>query len=48
MTVVVDRSHGGSSLKEGVIEIMLVRRTITADSVGVGQPLGEDYNYPGR
>lgn len=36
-----DRSHGGSSLKSGEIEVMLHRRLLRDDAFGVGEPLNE-------
>jgi lysosomal alpha-mannosidase len=40
-TVVTDRSQGGSSIKDGSIEIMLHRRVLNDDSLGVKEPLDE-------
>ena len=36
-----DRSQGGSSLKEGEIELMLHRRLLIDDNRGVNEPLNE-------
>ncbi|XP_033643770.1 lysosomal alpha-mannosidase-like [Asterias rubens] len=41
LTVLTDRSLGGSSLKDGSLEIMVQRRTQHDDSRGVGEPLNE-------
>jgi hypothetical protein len=41
LTVLVDRSEGGSVLKEGCIELMLHRRTVHDDERGVFEPLNE-------
>eukprot|EP00884_Botryococcus_braunii_P017840 jgi/Botrbrau1/473/Bobra.110_2s0111.2 len=41
LTVVPDRSEGGSSLRSGEIELMLHRRTDGDDHRGVEQPLAE-------
>mmetsp|Transcript_35433 Transcript_35433/g.82180 ORF Transcript_35433/g.82180 Transcript_35433/m.82180 type:complete len:513 (-) Transcript_35433:227-1765(-) len=41
LSVLTDRSQGGTSLKDGVIELMVQRRTNTDDSRGVGEPLDE-------
>lgn len=40
-SVLVDRAQGGSSLKDGSIEIMVHRRTLFDDSRGVAEPLNE-------
>ena len=42
LSVLVDRAHGVSSLKDGYMEIMLKRRTIGDDGYGVGEPLTEN------
>lgn len=39
--VVIDRSQGGASLEDGVLEIMVQRRTLVDDNRGVGEPLNE-------
>ena len=36
-----DRSQGGSSLAEGEIELMVHRRLLYDDSLGVGEALNE-------
>ena len=41
MAVVVDRSQGGSSLQDGVLELMVQRRTLADDARGVDEPLNE-------
>uniref|UniRef100_A0A0R3RR01 Glyco_hydro_38C domain-containing protein n=1 Tax=Elaeophora elaphi TaxID=1147741 RepID=A0A0R3RR01_9BILA len=41
LTVLTDRSHGGSSLKNGQIELMLHRRLFYDDNFGVGEALDE-------
>ena len=41
LTVLVDRSQGGASLKSGVLELMVHRRLIHDDHRGVGEPLDE-------
>ncbi|XP_060578031.1 lysosomal alpha-mannosidase-like isoform X2 [Ruditapes philippinarum] len=40
-TVMTDRSHGGGSINDGQIEIMLHRRNLFDDCLGVGEPLNE-------
>ena len=40
-TVVTDRSQGGSSIKDGSVEIMLHRRNLHDDALGVSEPLNE-------
>ena len=40
-TVLTDRSQGGSSLKDGSVEIMVHRRLLVDDRRGVGEPLNE-------
>lgn len=37
----VDRAEGGSSLKDGQIELMLHRRLLNDDAFGVGEALNE-------
>lgn len=41
MSIVVDRSIGGTSVKEGNLEVMLNRATTDDDARGVGEPLNE-------
>ncbi|XP_057312440.1 lysosomal alpha-mannosidase-like isoform X2 [Hydractinia symbiolongicarpus] len=41
LTVMSDRSQGGSSIRDGQIEIMLHRRLLVDDFLGVGEPLNE-------
>lgn len=41
LTVLTDRSQGGSSLKNGSIELMVHRRTLKDDGRGVGEALNE-------
>jgi Glycosyl hydrolases family 38 C-terminal domain/Alpha mannosidase middle domain/Glycosyl hydrolases family 38 C-terminal beta sandwich domain len=43
--VVTDRSQGGSSLKDGNIEIMVQRRTLRDDSRGVAEALNETNGF---
>ncbi|XP_029636473.1 lysosomal alpha-mannosidase [Octopus sinensis] len=40
-TVLTDRSQGGSSLRDGHVELMLHRRLLFDDGRGVGEPLNE-------
>ena len=40
-TVITDRSHGGSSLNDGQVELMVHRCLLYDDSKGVGEPLCE-------
>ncbi|XP_038221354.1 lysosomal alpha-mannosidase-like isoform X3 [Zerene cesonia] len=47
MSVLTDRSHGGSSLQEGQIELMLHRRLLHDDAFGVGEALNETANGKG-
>ena len=41
LTVMTDRSHGGSSIQDGALEIMLHRRLLHDDFLGVGEALNE-------
>ena len=41
LTVMTDRSHGGSSIQDGSLEIMLHRRLLHDDFLGVGEALNE-------
>ncbi|VDK73324.1 unnamed protein product [Litomosoides sigmodontis] len=41
LTVLTDRSHGGTSLNDGEIELMLHRRAFYDDNFGVGEALDE-------
>jgi lysosomal alpha-mannosidase len=41
LTILNDRSQGGASIKDGDIELMLHRRLIDDDNLGVGEPLNE-------
>ncbi|EAS02485.2 glycoside hydrolase family 38 amine-terminal domain protein (macronuclear) [Tetrahymena thermophila SB210] len=41
ISVVNDRSQGGTSLKEGQLELMIHRRTLQDDNRGVGESLNE-------
>ncbi|CAO2610985.1 Lysosomal alpha-mannosidase [Lemmus lemmus] len=41
LTVVTDRSQGGSSLKDGSLELMVHRRLLADDARGVAEPLKE-------
>lgn len=46
--VINDRSQGGSSYREGEIELMIHRRILRDDGRGVGEPLNElDYDGQG-
>ncbi|KAK7113104.1 lysosomal alpha-mannosidase-like [Littorina saxatilis] len=40
-TVLTDRSEGGTSLREGEVELMVHRRILHDDNFGVGEPLNE-------
>lgn len=41
LTVLTDRSEGGSSLKDGSLELMVHRRLLVDDERGVSEPLLE-------
>lgn len=41
LTILNDRSQGGSSLKDGSLELMVHRRLLVDDKRGVGEPLNE-------
>ncbi|UJR33645.1 hypothetical protein I4U23_021078 [Adineta vaga] len=41
MTVLTDRSEGGSSMHDGSLELMVHRRTLHDDRQGVGEPINE-------
>jgi hypothetical protein len=48
LTVINDRSQGGSSLRSGQMELMVNRRTTHDDGRGVGEPLDEDIVVRGK
>lgn len=48
LTIITDRSQGGSSLSSGELEVMINRRTTRDDSRGVEEPLNEDIVLRGR
>ncbi|XP_058798756.1 lysosomal alpha-mannosidase-like [Phymastichus coffea] len=41
LSVLNDRAQGGSSLRDGELELMVHRRTLSDDGLGVGEPLNE-------
>ena len=41
LTLVTDRSQGGSSIADGSLEVMLHRATLSDDALGVGEPINE-------
>ncbi|VDP68200.1 unnamed protein product [Schistosoma mattheei] len=41
LAIYTDRSHGGTSLKDGQLELMLHRQTVYDDNLGVNEPLME-------
>lgn len=41
LSVLVDRSEGGTACKDGFIELMIHRRTLKDDLRGVDEPLNE-------
>ncbi|CAF1285170.1 unnamed protein product [Adineta steineri] len=41
MTILTDRSQGGSSMRDGSIELMVHRRTLYDDRQGVAEPMNE-------
>lgn len=41
LTVLTDRSQGGTSLRSGEVELMVHRRTLHDDDLGVAEPLNE-------
>jgi lysosomal alpha-mannosidase len=48
LTIVTDRTQGGSSLSSGEIELMTNRRTTSDDDKGVEEPLSEDIVIRGK
>ena len=40
-TIVTDRTHGASSISDGSVEVMLHRRILHDDALGVSEPLNE-------
>ncbi|KAK3086623.1 hypothetical protein FSP39_021156 [Pinctada imbricata] len=41
LTVLTDRSQGGSSIQDGCVELMVHRRLVVDDNLGVGEALNE-------
>ena len=41
VTLLTDRSQGGTSMKDGDMEVMIHRRLLYDDAFGVGEPLNE-------
>ncbi|VDP01944.1 unnamed protein product [Schistosoma margrebowiei] len=41
LAIYTDRSHGGTSLNDGELELMLHRQTVYDDNLGVNEPLME-------
>ena len=41
LAIITDRTQGGTSLKDGSLELMVHRRTIKDDARGVGEPINE-------
>ncbi|CAF3366114.1 unnamed protein product [Rotaria sp. Silwood1] len=41
MSIITDRAQGGGSIKDGQVEIMIHRRVLTDDSLGVSETLNE-------
>jgi lysosomal alpha-mannosidase len=49
LTILTDRSQGGSSLRDGEIELMIQRRLLRDDGFGVGEPMNEtESDYYGQ